>query len=244
MLTLVRRGVTFGFESAAYDIKDRNSDAVYTSIHTIKKTIRILNANVATVKTCVDDGRRDEFDPAHFPSGRDVVIAADVNAHHDLWDEDGARMDARGNSIAEWMDLKDMVALNTGEPTRFDSSGKGTAPDVTLCHAAIADRLEWRVGSDLSSDHRPLHVTVQIEEQKKTTKKTKPRPCMRKADWSLYREETDKRFSTKLRRISSVEVAAKRLNKIIKQAAKKAIPCVPPPKKTPKHGGVTRQKKS
>ena len=83
-MTLVRRGVAFGFESVAYDIKDRISDAICKLIHTAKKTIKILNAYVATVKTCVDDGRRDEFNSAHLPSGRNVIILADANAHHGL----------------------------------------------------------------------------------------------------------------------------------------------------------------
>ena len=131
VLTLVKKGVMFGFEPTDYDIQDRNSDAVQTVLHTSEQNVTILNAYVATIKTGTEDSRRDEFQPHHLPHGRDDIIAADLNAHHDLWD-DNRETDQRGTKIAEWMDLQNMIALNNGEPTRHDASGRGTAPDVTI----------------------------------------------------------------------------------------------------------------
>ena len=222
----MREGSSFSFEPAAYDIQDQNSDAVMTSIHTTGRQVTLLNAYIATVKTSAEDTRRDEFQPTNLPRGRSVIIAADVNAHHELWDDNRAR-DARGTKIAEWMDQHDMCVLNTGEPTRHDSSGRGTAPDVTICHTALAVNAEWSVGEDLASDHRPLHIKVEVDKKPRPTRR-RARPCLRKADWSKYRTITDTKFKTKLRHLISSETATKRLTRIMVQAAEEAIPRSPP----------------
>ena len=226
VLTLVRQGSAFGFEPATNDIQDQNSDAIITIIHTTERKVTLLNAYIATVKTSAEDTRRDEFQPGSLPKGRNVIIAADVNAHHELWDDTRAR-DSRGTKIAEWMDQHDMCVLNAGEPTRHDTSGRGTAPDVTICHAAMAGSAEWRVGEDLASDHRPLHIKVDIGKKPPLPRK-RARPCLRKANWSMYRTLTDNKFKSKLRHLASTETATKRLTRIMVQAAEKAIPHAPP----------------
>ena len=227
VLTLVRRGSSISFEPAAFDIKDRNSDAVMTIIHTAERKVNLLNAYIATVKNSDDDMRRDEFNPESLPNGRNTLIAADVNAHTELWDNYRVR-DTRGARLAEWMDQPDMCALNTGEPTRHDSSGRGTSPDVTICHAAWVGSVDWRVGEDLTSDHRPLHIMVEIQARNAPPRRRKARLCFRKANWDLYRSLTDQKFKTKLRHMKSTETAAKRITRIMVQAAEKAIPRAPP----------------
>ena len=196
-------------------------------IHTTKRTVRLLNAYIATVKPSNEDTRRDEFNPDSLPQGRNVIIAADVNAHHELWDSNRAR-DSRGGRIAEWMDQYDMCVLNSGEPTRHDASGRGTTPDVTICHAALSGGTEWSVGENLASDHRPIHIQVGMHAKTPTPTKRRARLCLRKANWTLYRTQTDRKFKKKLRQLSSVETATKRLARIMIQAAEKAIPRAPP----------------
>ena len=145
VLTLVRRGCGFGFEPIAYDVRDRNSDAVMTDIQSTTRTVRLLNAYIATVKPSNEDTRRDEFNPDSLPQGRNVIIAADMNAHHELWDSNRAR-DPRGGRIAEWMDQHDMCVLNSGAPTRHDASGRGTYTrrHNLPCRPERRDRVEYR----------------------------------------------------------------------------------------------------
>ena len=229
VLTLVRKGALFGFEPTDYDIQDRNSDAVRTVLYTTERNITILNAYVATIKTGTEDSRRDEFQPHNLPHEKDVIIAADLNAHHDLWD-DNRETDQRGTKIAEWMDLHDMVALNSGEPTRHDASGRGTAPDVTICHASMAGRTEWRVGADLASDHRPIIIEVNVRGKNEDGQKRRATRNLRKTDWTQFRQVTDKKLEKKIRGIKSIETASKRLAKILVQAAENASPLAPPRK--------------
>ena len=227
VLTLVRRGVPFGFEPGEFDIHDRNSDAVQTILHTGEQNVTILNAYVATIKTGTGDSRRDEFQPHHLPHGRDVIIAADLNAHHELWD-DNRETDQRGTKTAEWMDLHDMVALNSGELTRHDTSGRGTAPGVTICHAAMGGRIGWSVGEDIAADHRPMHIEVDIRiKTEDEQKKRRVKRNFKKTNWTQFRQETDKKLEKKLRRIKSAETASKRLAKIIVHAAESASSLAP-----------------
>ena len=230
VLTLVRKGATFGFEPTDYDIQDRNSDAVRTVFHTTQRNVTILNAYVATIKTGTEDSRRDEFQPHNLPHEKVVIIAADLNAHHDLWD-DNRETDQRGTMITEWIDLHDMVALNSGEPTRHDASGRGTAPDVTICHASVVERVGWRVGEDLASDHRPIIIEINVEKKNKNGQRTRPTRNFRKTDWTQFRRDTDKKLRKKLRRIKSIETASKRLAKILVRADENSSPLAPPRKK-------------
>ena len=67
-----------------------------------ERKFTLLNAYIATVRSCNDDTRRDEFNPVHLPKGRDVIIAADANAHHEL-----GRKSSKGckeKKIVKWMD--------------------------------------------------------------------------------------------------------------------------------------------
>ena len=143
----MRKDATYGFEPTDYDIQDRNFDAVGTVLHTTERNVTILNAYVATIKTGTEDSRKDKLQPHNLPHEKDVIIAADINAHHYLWDFN-READQRGTKIAGWMDLHDMVALNSGEPTRHDASGRGTAPDVTICRASAVGRMGVATGGD------------------------------------------------------------------------------------------------
>ena len=116
--------------------------------------------------------------------------------------------------------------LNSGKPTRYDCNGKGTAPDVTLVHSSMVSKAEWVIGEDISSDHRPLITTLELDgHRQKETRKL--RPCLKKADWNKFRELTEMNLSNnKFQKLKCPQAVIKRFNRTVGDAAKQAIPLV------------------
>ena len=107
---------------------------------------------------------------------------------------------------------------------------RGTAPDVTVCHASWVGSVGWRVGEDLASDHRPLHIMIEIQQRKPSPGRRRAGPCLRIANWTLCRSLTDRKLKIKLRHLASAEVATKRFTRILVKAAGEAVTRAPPRK--------------
>ena len=74
----------------------------------------------------------------------------------------GKNSDKRARMIEDWSANNNMVVLNDGSSTHISRScGSQTAPDVTLAHAALADRITWRKLDGIGSDHLPILITYQ-----------------------------------------------------------------------------------
>ena len=228
VLTLMKSDCALTCKPRTYDLKDANSEAVLTEVICGDREFLILNAYIAVVRSGGEDTRTDQFDPANLPTGENLIVAADINGHHGLWDSNSPE-DTRGRRVAEWMDLNDFCALNTGNPTRFDFNGRGTAPDITMVHASRASDFDWRVGQDVSSDHRPIVITAPIRSPPLQKTKSKPRPCMRKTDWAKFREKSEITFSkTKFNKSATLNTMVNRFTKAVTAAAKAATPMATP----------------
>ncbi|MES9973890.1 MAG: reverse transcriptase family protein, partial [Candidatus Thiodiazotropha sp.] len=90
------------------------------------------------------------------------IVCADLNAHDPTWDCI-ARSDERGELIAETiMDINGTI-LNDSQPTRQDpGTGKLSSPDITFTHETLMCKCDWTPGDFLSSDHRPILITIAI----------------------------------------------------------------------------------
>ena len=102
------------------------------------------------------------FDLRRWPARNFDMICGDVNAHSPLWDDSvaGSGADKRGKVIESWAADKEMLAMNDGSHTHVSrSSGAQTAPDVTLVHASMVDKLSWEKAEGLGSDHTPIVIS-------------------------------------------------------------------------------------
>ncbi|CAD6216496.1 GSCOCG00011340001-RA-CDS, partial [Cotesia congregata] len=90
-----------------------------------------------------------------------MIISGDFNCHHPLWGSENH--DQRGLLLADWLNTHDdLIALNTGEPTHFNSSNANTSCiDLTIVSSELALLLDWSVLEDtFNSDHFPIVVKL------------------------------------------------------------------------------------
>ena len=86
---------------------------------------------------------------SRWPAKQFDMICGDMNAHSMLWDDSvvGNSSDKRGRLIENWAADNNMLTANDGSYTHTSrSSGSKTAPDVTLTHASMVDKLSWKKG--------------------------------------------------------------------------------------------------
>ena len=91
------------------------------------------------------------------------VICADLNAHDPLWDT-RANPTGRGQLLSETILDTNAAVLNTDCFTRQDpATGTLSSPDLTIVHETVADQCTWQPLDRLSSDHRPLLITLDLQ---------------------------------------------------------------------------------
>ena len=152
------------------------------------------------------------------------MICGDVNAHSILWDDTRANKepDQRGITLENWLAENNMLAVNDGRPTHDSrSSGTASAPDVTIVHTSMMDRVSWETVSDLSSDHRPIIITYRDHFPKvnyKPTYKWK----LKKADWTKFREDVDNEIPVRYKK-KNINKVEKLLRKAILKSANRHI---------------------
>ena len=112
-----------------------------------KSPISIINVYRPPIRRAPDNDRADSVDPSAFPSGDDVIILGDFNAHHPRWDNGCDAADSVGQRLADWLDRISWTPLNSGEPTHASSSGGSSAPDAAFCSRVLSWRTSWTRGT-------------------------------------------------------------------------------------------------
>ena len=89
------------------------------------------------------------------------VICADVNAYDTTWDQT-VNSNARGEYPVNAVMDANSTFLN--DPEQYTRQNPATdafsSPDVTIVHAAFGDRYDLERLDTLSSDHRPILITI------------------------------------------------------------------------------------
>lgn len=128
-----------------------------------------------------------------LPSPR--IILGDFNAHSPIWGSE--KTDARGLKIEELTNKLNIVTLNTGEATRFNSSnGNFSAIDLSMCDASLAPLLTW---STLGRLHGSDHFPIRLESNtliKKDSGIFLPKWNLKQANWEQYRQIIEQNIST------------------------------------------------
>ena len=164
------------------------------------------------------------FDLRRWPARNFDMICGDVNAHSLLWDDSvaGRGADKRGKVIENWAAENNMLAMNDGSHTHVSrSSGSQTAPDVTLVHASLVDKVTWEKVNGLGSDHMPIMITYR-DHIPWVNSKPSYKWKLKDADWASYREEIERNIprNYKKRNVNKVE---KLFRRVILKAANKHI---------------------
>ena len=172
-----------------------------------------------------EDSRKEiGFDMSRWPAKQFDMICGDMNAHSLLWDDSvvGNSSDKRGRLIENWAADNNMLTANDGSYTHTSrSSGSQTAPDVTLTHASMVDKLSWEKANGLGSDHSPIVITYRDHiptVNNKPTFKWK----LKEADWTSYKREVERNIPRHYKR-KNLRKIEERLRKTILKAANKHI---------------------
>lgn len=131
-----------------------------------------------------------DFTSSHLIPNLDALIAClpkpfliltDANAHHPSWGS--PRGDRKGNLINEWLNDRDLILLNTGEPTFLSSNGTFSHIDISIATPDLASLFTWHVHHDsYDSDHFPIIIDSSL----KLTNNVHPHWLLLSADWTGF----------------------------------------------------------
>jgi hypothetical protein len=110
------------------------------------------------------------------------LLLGDFNARHHVWG--AVDEDERGRILETLISTRNLVVLNTGEPTHISlASGILSCFDLAICSPALSLHLTWTLLADLcGSDHFPICLSLQsasLQEERN------PNWVMKQADWVI-----------------------------------------------------------
>ena len=155
-----------------------------------KKNRPLILVNIYSRGCCLEtlNGLSKQIDKWTIKEPCDILITGDFNAHHPAWGSTNS--DAAGKGVVDWLDSQDLVLLNDGSPTRFDSGGF-THIDLTVTSPNLATTSAWGTAPDsLGSDHYPQLVTINnwLGHGNSTQGGDNIKFNYKKADWSKFRD--------------------------------------------------------
>ena len=160
-----------------------------------------------------------ELDLRRWPCKEYDIILGDTNAHSPTWDCNSKKPDKRGEVFEHWMESKNMEVFNRGDHTRVNrkEGGRSSAPDMSISHISLLDKLTWETVVDFGSDHLPIIVTY-TDQIKRIDTKPKFKWKLDDANWSKFAEDVDRRLP-KIYKRKNINKLEKRLRKAIIKAA-------------------------
>ena len=101
----------------------------------------------------------------------------------------------------------------------FTTDSRSTSPDVAFASPDLSLRCDWRVFNELSSDHMPVIISLELS----TAIQAKPKHTFlnyRKADWASFTSLVEDGLSSfTINSFSNVDSAADALAKVIRAAS-------------------------
>ena len=124
--------------------------------------------------------------------------------------------------------------MNDGSPTRVNQvTGNESAPDVTLCGTAWAEKFDWSVGECIgASDHLPISITIRTQVNHQSIFGKRPRWRNNGIDWTEFTKEVEDKLSTPDTLQGSLQKKITQFVKILTDAGHKHVGKVKPGHKT------------
>ena len=224
LLALVSKDIPFTHTTAALRAAlpvDEVRELLSLTIRIGSRDIELVNLYIPPSSSCP---RGYEPDLSHLGRASRGLVVGDFNAHDPSWFFDQVG-DVRGSRLLD--QLERLVTLNDPSlPTRlpFNPDDSQTSPDVTFCDPGLASEVRWEVTRDLSSDHLPIVLDVQLSSP---IQPRPPRPLLnfRKANWPAFTsavEENLANFDPLAHQ--SIDAAARELTGAILQASRRHVP--------------------
>jgi exonuclease III len=160
------------------------------------------------------------------------IILGDFNAHNLIWGS--SHNSSRGKTIESIIDRNNLIILNTGHPTYFQSNAHPSAIDLSICTSNISTKIHWNIcNNSMGSDHHPILITYNeppVEEDSFI-----PRWKFSKADWKTFEQKCHQQLTPSTFNPShSVEENLEKFQKTIIEIAIDTIPKTKKPNKKQK----------
>ena len=154
-----------------------------------------------------------------------TIVADDFNGHSPEWGYEN--YNNTGKVIEDLCESTNRTVLqdeNSPPTLLFKVNKKGYRPDLTMISSDLLNRHTVDVlGMVGNSDHRPILTSILLKKRKKFKQRT--RWNFKKANWDLYREESNQKLQSVLTSDhASVDELCDQVTKSILEAATKSIP--------------------
>ncbi|XP_059220579.1 uncharacterized protein LOC131995697 [Stomoxys calcitrans] len=218
---VIHHSVQYRPISPALDASDPYMECMEVAVRSGTAEIEKYNVYIPPVGSCVPiNGQAYNPDISGLLSGHNRLVLGDFNAHHTSWHSPLGN-DQRGRALAEQIDSSTFCTVNEDAPTRI-TRRCSSAPDISIASPDLLSDVYWQAVISLGSGHLPIILTIDrppdfITSERRTFINYK------KADWSGFREYTNRRFS-ELPPPSDVLVAERKFRDIINAAAARFIP--------------------
>ncbi|CCD16992.1 unnamed protein product [Trypanosoma congolense IL3000] len=155
-----------------------------------------------------------------------MVIGADVNSHHVLWDP-LRPSDDKGECIVDWCVQNDMRIANTGLATRRQPGTAAlSSPDITLCRDCEISN--WKSALSPDSDHHWITFDVFVGTSLDVIAPSRPVRALyswNKARWNDFRKLSDEFIFRGMKRSAKgADALNEAVTRGIRMAAKRTIP--------------------
>eukprot|EP00796_Vickermania_ingenoplastis_P012730 gene12730-8679_t len=155
-----------------------------------------------------------------------LIIGADVNTHHPLWDPSRAA-DRQGTRLADWATDNGVLFANSGAPTRRKpGSAERSSPDVTMYRGCSVE--DWLSTLSGDSDHYWITFSVVLGSSIELIAPAVPRRLLyawSKANWRKYQVEVAIRLrKVKWSQLKGVDQWNRALTGCIREATNVAVP--------------------
>ena len=184
------------------------------------RKLRLTNIYIPPTNTTTEDSISLE----KWPCKEFDLILGDINAHSLLWDDNckDGKADKRGEKVEDWLADNGMACMNNGKSTHVSrSSGNESAPDVSLIHSSLLDKVTWETTNELGSDHKPIIITYE-DELTKVNDKPRFKWRMSEADWENFQKDIENKIPKNYQRMK-IDRLEKKLRKNILKSANKNI---------------------
>ena len=135
-------------------------EGIETEIQKLKCTINGSKLSVINLYNPCKTFTRETLEMISRNTDENTLICGDFNSHNALWGSN--KIDKNGRLIEEFLNEKNLILLNDGEPTRLDpSTGKVSCLDLTFSTPRLATKCTWEATKhNFGSDHFILFTQV------------------------------------------------------------------------------------
>lgn len=197
-----------------------NSTVNYKRIAPFQTSIEHVSVELEnnTIITCIYAPPTNDFSindlSALFPQNKKTLIIGDFNARSRLWKN--RRQNRRGTTLADFVMLRhDVQLLHTNTPTHYPPNGMSPSYVDLALNCGLRHLSDLTVENALSSDHLPIHLT--LDGEKLADKRIFF--SYRNFNWDLYKLRVSQniKISNRIESPEQIESEIKSLTKIIQR---------------------------